>query len=258
MIGEGRTDMEVRLIDCTGNGNPDPHYAARLLVYTKNTRLEQGLETRAKIAAMSEEELTKELAYIATTIRSSWEFIDYTFEIRGVSRAFTHQLVRTRTASYAQQSQRSVNMEDFETVIPDNVRNSEVQSQLWDFCSAVINQTYKKMIEQGLSAQDARGLLPTNIKTNIIMKANLRTIADMIPKRKNLRAQDEYQAFAGMIEDCVLGVHPWAKPFLSPERLSTPSLDAMLKKALGTASPVDAPEINKALKELDALKGTWG
>jgi hypothetical protein len=27
--------VKVTLIDYTGNGNPDPHYAARLLVYTK-------------------------------------------------------------------------------------------------------------------------------------------------------------------------------------------------------------------------------
>jgi len=55
-----------------------------------------------------------------------------------------------------------------------------------------------------------------------------------------------------------LEVHPWAQPFLYPERTQTPALDALLKTALGDRSPIDAPELNKALKELDALKGTWG
>jgi hypothetical protein len=53
-------------------------------------------------------------------------------------------------------------------------------------------------------------------------------------------------------------VYPWVLPFLYPPRKATPALDTILKQALGSASPVDMPEVNKALKELDALKGTWG
>lgn len=112
---------QVNLISYTGHGNPDPHYAARLLVYTKNTRLTQGEDTRNKVAAMGLEELTEELEYISKTIRSSWEFIDYTFEILNVTRAFTHQLVRTRTGSYAQQAQRVADMSEFETRVPKTV-----------------------------------------------------------------------------------------------------------------------------------------
>jgi hypothetical protein len=56
----------------------------------------------------------------------------------------------------------------------------------------------------------------------------------------------------------VVHVHPWVEAFLYPDRTHTPALDTLLRQALGTASPVDAPEINKALKELDMLKGTWG
>src|SRR5690606_21060936 len=116
---------KVTLISYTGHGHPDPLYAARLLAYAKNTRLEQGEETRAKIEAMSEEELSKELEYIAGTIRSSWEFVDYTFEIKDVTRAFTHQLVRTRTASYAQQAQRVVDMGHFSAMKPETIINAD-------------------------------------------------------------------------------------------------------------------------------------
>jgi hypothetical protein len=53
-------------------------------------------------------------------------------------------------------------------------------------------------------------------------------------------------------------VHPWTKPFLEPDRLATPAIDQMLSEALGKGSPIDKPLVNKALKELDKLKGTWG
>lgn len=250
--------MKVTLIDYTGNGHPDPLYAARLLVYTKNTRLEQGIETRTKVSMMPQEELTKELHYIATTIRSSWEFVDYVFEIRDVTRAFTHQLVRTRTGSYAQQAQRVVDMSGFGSLTPDTAKNNLKALAAWEATMAAIQDGYRALKELGVPAQDCRGVLPTNVYTNIIAKFNLRTLADLIGKRKNLRAQGEYADVARAMEKEVLAVHPWTESFLNPERTLTPALDKLLKDALGDGGPLDKPEVNAALKELDALKGTWG
>lgn len=251
---------KVTLISYTGHGHPDPLYAARLLAYTKNTRLEQGEETRAKIEAMSEEELSKELEYIAGTIRSSWEFVDYTFEIKDVTRAFTHQLVRTRTASYAQQAQRVVDMGHFSAMKPETVISADEEDGFsrWDELMDHISSVYRYYQKKGVPNQDCRGMLPTNVHTNIIMKANLRTMADLLAKRKNLRAQGEYGEVAAMMEAEILRVHPWTEPFLNPVRTRTPALDELLKDALGTASPIDRPKINAALKELDTLKGVWG
>jgi flavin-dependent thymidylate synthase len=250
--------MQVHLIDYTGAGHADPLYAAKLLAYTKNTRLEQSVDGFKRFLRMTEEELTPELDYISKTLRSSWEFIDYTFQIRDVTRAFTHQLVRTRTASYAQQAQRVVNMGEFGNLKPDTVQEIPEASEAWDKLMSDISTTYQKMQLLGVPNQDCRGVLPTNVMTNIIVKMNLRTLADIIGKRKNLRAQGEYADVARGMEAAVLEIHPWTKPFLDPERKRTPALDTLLAQALGSASPVDKPEINSALKELDTLKGTWG
>lgn len=249
--------MKVNLISYTGHGSPDPMYAAKLLVYTKNTRLEQGADTRAKIDAMTAEELKKELDYIAGTIRSSWEFVDYVFEIQDVTRAFTHQLVRTRTGSYAQQAQRVVDMHTFEVLMPQTVGDCDVE-EVWSDCMAQIRAAYNQMSSAGVPNQDCRGVLPTNVLTNIIAKFNLRTMADLLAKRKNARAQGEYADVAREMERLILEVHPWTEPFINPERNRTPALDALLKEALGAKGPLDLPEVNKALKELDGLKAVWG
>jgi hypothetical protein len=58
--------------------------------------------------------------------------------------------------------------------------------------------------------------------------------------------------------DRVLEVMPWTKPFIYPERMMTPNLDEIIKDALAGRTPFTAPQINAALKELDALKGVWG
>lgn len=249
--------MNVNLIYYTGAESQDPWYAARLLVYTKNTRLTQGEDTRYNIfVRMTPDEISHELDYISKTIRSSWEFVDYVFEIQGVTRAFTHQLVRTRTASYAQQAQRVVNMSEFEALKPDTVKGAGTE-EVWDKAVDQIKDSYAYLHAQGIPAQDCRGLLPTNVLTNIIMKVNLRTLADLSGKRDNPRAQGEYVDVIRAMKKEVLAVHPWAKSFLEPERTATPHLDKIMSD-LAQGEVFNKPELNAALKEIDALKGTWG
>lgn len=250
--------MQVALIYYTGMGMADPLWAARHLIYTKDTRLQQGEVSRAKVAAMTGLEVEEQLKYIASTIRSSWEFIDYHFEISGVTRAFTHQFVRTRTGSYAQQSQRSVFLEDFTVTMPESIKGAPGLGSVWTEVIEKIREGYGKLYAAHISAQDCRGLLPTNVQTNIIAKFNLRTMADLLAKRKNLRAQGEYANVAKAMEAAIYKVHPWAHGFLAPDRTATPELDALLAASLGSASPVDKPKLNAALKELDGLKATWG
>lgn len=251
--------MKVSLINYTGFGHPNPLFAAALLAYTKNTRLEQGEEGFARFLAMSEDELKPELEYIAGTLRSSWEFIDFQFQIEGVTRAFTHQFVRTRTASYAQQAQRVVDLKDMAVDTPQTVKDAGgVALKAWNAGIESIKQSYAIMQAAGIPNQDCRGIVPTNILTNITAKINLRTLADLVGKRQNLRAQGEYADVVRGMVACVLEVMPWVEPFLYPDRLATPALDKLLQEALGDSGPLDKPEINEALKELDKLKGTWG
>lgn len=250
--------IKVKLFDYTGKGHPLPDYAARILAYTKNTRLEQGEDGLSKFMIMSQEDLAAELKYIANTLRTSWEFVTFTFQIIGVTRAFTHQLVRTRTASYAQQAQRVVDLSEAMVSEPETVASSPEAHAVWSDAVKTIQQAYSSLQKLGIPNQDCRGIVPTNIQTNIAVHMNLRVLADLVGKRQNLRAQGEYaDVVRGMVEE-VIGVMPWVEPFLYPERTATPALDAILKDALGSQSPIDVPFINDALKELDKLKGVWG
>jgi thymidylate synthase (FAD) len=52
---------------------------------------------------------------------SPLEHVSFTFGIEGVSRSLTHQLVRHRIASFSQQSQRYVKLDQFEYVIPKEI-----------------------------------------------------------------------------------------------------------------------------------------
>lgn len=248
----------ITLIDYTGIESVDTLYAARLLLYVKATRLTQGQATRNHFKRMTLDEVLDGLKEVANSIRSSWEFINYTFEIQGVTRAYTHQQVRTRVGvSFAQQAQRVADMGEFETLVPESVKVAGM-TDAWNAHMLMTQDFYQRMQQADVPNQDCRGVLPTNVLTNIIMQVNLRTLADLVGKRTSLRAQGEYSSVIQRCARLVEAVHPWAKMFLYPERTQTPALDALLKSTLGDRSPVDAPELNAALKELDLLKGTWG
>lgn len=249
----------VKLLDHTGACASDPgDYAARLLIYIKNTRLEQSSETRAAINAWPAERVKDELDYIANTIRSSWEFVDYTFQVTFVTRAYTHQQVRTRTASYAQQAQRVVDLsKGFDTLIPATVINAD-NGKMWNEVCEVIRNVYARYHGLGVPVQDCRGLLPTNVLTNIAIKMNLRTLADLVGKRDNPRAQGEYEMVVKRMVSRALEVHPWITPFVYPDRNKTPFLDQLVRERMGTGSPINDPVLNGAMKEVDLLKAVWG
>lgn len=185
-----------------------------LLLFTKSTRLNLSPGLMEEIRIWSPERKQQELAYMANTIPSSWEFVDYVFLVEGVSRAYTHQQVRTRSASYAQQSMRVLNMEDFDYVFTAHNQSDPAAMAAIDLCLDRIKTTYRRLIELGQPEEDARGVLPTNIATNIVCKFNLRTFVELSRSRLGGRTQAEYQAVVTAMVDEVLKVHPWAEQFI--------------------------------------------
>ncbi len=55
---------------------------------------------------------------------SPLEHVSFTFGVEGISRACSHQIVRHRIASYSQQSQRYVKLDQFEYIIPPEIEKS--------------------------------------------------------------------------------------------------------------------------------------
>lgn len=194
--------MNVTLLSYT----PD---ALNLLLRTKNTRLKFDQDP----ADWPEEQRQEHLSYMRDTIKSSWEFVDYVFEIEGVTRAFTHQLVRTRTGSYAQEAMRVIDAREHEIVMPEPLKNNEAGAAEWRIAEAEIRRAYGFLIDSGVAAQDARGILPTNITTSICAKFNLRTLHETAKLRLCTRTQGEYQEVFRLMRQRVFEVHPWVDKY---------------------------------------------
>lgn len=185
-----------------------------LLILSKSTRLELSQSLVTDIEKMSEWDKLKQLEYMVNTIQSSWEFMDISFLIEGVSRAFTHQFVRNREGSYAQQTMRILNVNGFDYITGPSIANNEHLNSVYTNMMEDINNTYNYLISKGAKIEDARGILPTNICTNILVKHNLRSLSKMMASRASERTQSEYRDVVdAMYEACVLE-WPWIAPFL--------------------------------------------
>jgi flavin-dependent thymidylate synthase len=140
-----------------------------------------------------------------TRLQAPLEFIDLHFLIEGVTRAFTHQLVRQRTGVYIQESMRFAVKTNamMEVAYPPSIAGLPDDHPLrvmWDKSVMFITTRYNDLVNAGVPAEDARGLLPTNITTRIHYKTNLRNLAEQAGLRLCSQAQYEWkQVWDGII-----------------------------------------------------------
>lgn len=250
------TNIQVDLIDFTGAGTSDPQWrAARLLAFTKNTRLNMAPEGFERFLAMPLEELKEELGYIVNTLPSSWEFVDATFVIREVSRACAQQITRTRWSpmeadifgSYAMQAQRVTDMSAAPCHVPEAVKQGD--PHLYDHYTASLRRSlvaYETAIADGMHQEDARGLLPMHMSSNLVVKFNLRSLAELCRKRSSIRVQGEYNEVVRQMRALLIDQWPWVAPFFDmKEELASAILLKLaeeVQERAGLSDPFDEKE----------------
>lgn len=238
---------KIELIDYTGIGRTDQQWhAADVMIFTKQTRLNLSAGLMAEVKSWSEERKRQELDYMAKTIKSSWEFVDLTFLISGVSRAVAQQITRTRNASYAMQSMRVTDASEFEVVI--NPKLTAEQRMVFRNSVEFTKHQYARLVKSGAPLEDARGVLPLNTECNLVCKYNFRSFTDLIKARKSLRAQGEYYEIAHAMEQLVKEAWPWSEPFfVSDADLAIKTLEAIAKELGITTGRGHGWEIAKAI-----------
>lgn len=221
----------VTLIEYTGKGLPNEMWhAADILIMTKNTRLQAGASALTTIAAMPLEKKVEALEGAATTIRSSWEFIDVTFLIERVSRACAQQMTRTRNASFAMQSQRVVSMDEASFENPFKEKG-EPRAELFKNACTQAASHYRELIDSGAPKEAARAVLPLATHCNVLAKYNFRAFVELVAARSSLRTQDEYAAIVAAMKSAVVAAWPWSHLFFAhPNDLAAKLLEEAAKE----------------------------
>lgn len=194
----------------------------------------------------------EERRYYLTQVQKSalampLESVNFHFRITGVTRGFTHQMVRQRTAAYSQESTRFAVKETVPVGLPPSLEGTVPWGQVlrqvfadlyprenyddwkagsvsdrwqsvvqyatehaspqqlwrkdWDEFVEDCEKTYNRLVNSGMPAEDARGLLPTNLLTQLNYFTNLRNYKDEAGKRLCTQAQSEWRiVFSKMME----------------------------------------------------------
>lgn len=244
---------EVKLISYTGHGHPDPLYAAKLLAFTKSTRLNMDPEGFDTFMKKSDAEIMAELEYMAGTIPSSWEFGDLTFLISKVSRATAQQITRTRTATFAMQSQR---VTDMSNVSWDKHYSEETFGVDLSFDTRMRSgiANYKAVVESGMSLEDARDLLPIGVHCNLVAKYNFRTVVETVIARQSIRVQGPYREVVHQMKAEVLRVWPWAATFFRPRQERAVEMLQEVAEQLAEAGAVYKGPAGQIAKAIDLIK----
>jgi len=123
----------------------------------------------------------------------------FTFDLQGISRAASHQIVRHRIASFSQQSQRYVRVtrsygylkppgipEDLK--VPVEIQGHKLELNFTDVMD-LTRQAEEGLASKGIKAEDARYLRPNAATTNIVMSMSPRQLIHFF----NLRCAPDAQ-----------------------------------------------------------------
>ncbi|WIV13126.1 FAD-dependent thymidylate synthase [Proteiniborus sp. MB09-C3] len=149
------------------------------------------------------------------------EHVSFTFGVEGVSRVLTHQLVRHRIgASYSQQSQRYVKLQQFDYIIPPSIEaipeakvmfiEAMEQDQKYynELTDILFTKHYERLRQAGssenkarkdaekMAIEDARYVFPNACETKIVFTMNARALFNFFNKRCCNRAQWEIRELA--------------------------------------------------------------
>lgn len=217
--------MKVQLIAHTPN--PEKVVAAAAKLCYSNAEIDTLLDGLT-------EEKSKEFVAMLSSLghESPTEHVSFTFAIEGVSRSLLAQITRHRIASYSVQSQRYVNLKQFEYVTPPEIakdekaleefkRSMDLAAENYLKTTAVLKETHKaRMLSEGMdektanrmaekqAIEDARFILPNACTTKMIVTMNVRSLNNFFAHRCCNRAQWEIRELADKMLELVLEVAP--------------------------------------------------
>jgi thymidylate synthase ThyX len=127
----------------------------------------------------------------STKLNTPLEMLETVWLVKGVTRAFTHQAVRTRIgASFVQESMRFLGHKGIYQVLAlggakDNLEAFDIYAE----AASHDIVAYEKLLYLGVSSEDARGILPTNILTAVYVGYAMSSLRLVYTQRMCCQAQ---------------------------------------------------------------------
>ena len=127
---------------------------------------------------------------------STIEHVAYTFAIQDVSRGLQQQLTRHRLANFSIQSTRYNDVENMGFWKAPAIERNEILSKEYDEFLKTAAGFYRHLMNEGISKEDARDVLPLALNSNIVMTMNCRELIHFFELRLCMKAQKEIRDLA--------------------------------------------------------------
>lgn len=213
---EQRGQIRVRLLNAT----PDPLGSIAALCAQYEGRVIRDL------SEVTDEERRSYLDDMGKTVLSGpLEAAQFHFQIEGVTRSITHQMVRSRASFFAQESLRFAVPEGSwseEIPLPASLSGDLTVGswqwnarRTWQQQMDIAQVHYARLIELGMPAEEARGVLPHDMPTRIHWICDLRTLLAEAGKRTCTQAQFPWRImFAGIAKELRVWGEPAARRYV--------------------------------------------
>ncbi|MBN2435397.1 MAG: FAD-dependent thymidylate synthase [Spirochaetes bacterium] len=173
---------------------------------------EKLIEEAGRTCYLSFDKTGSNTSFISNAIRrghlSIIEHACASFRIKGASRAFTHQLVRHRVASFSQQSQRYVDENNFNYTIPPSIEANAQALKLYNSFMEQARDVYTNLRSMNILKEDARFVLPNALESEIVFTANFRELRHLFDLRLKKSAQWEIRMVALQMLQIVKNIAP--------------------------------------------------
>jgi thymidylate synthase (FAD) len=203
-------------------GRNDKNYANLEVNILQYPTREQFLKLMSKASVavrgniVGDEEIDEEMAedMLRGGLNQSLEWMQVIFEVGGVSRGVTHQLVRTRKASFAQQSMRYANMGTFNARVPVEISQNPKAFAIWLGAIEASRKAYAELTAMGIPMQDARTICPIATQTYIICSYPLSEFLALYSYRACHQFYPEMVFLMGLMKAKLVEVCPWLEPHI--------------------------------------------
>ena len=168
------------------------------------------LEIAGRVCYKSEDKITPESAvkFISSILKRGHESVieHFSFSVKFiVDRGVSHEIVRHRLASYSQESTRYCNYAkngfggEITVIEPIFLEPGTDGYEVWKKACENAEQSYFDMLDWGCLPEEARDVLPTSVKTEIVMTANLREWRHFLRLRTSKAAHPQIREVANML-----------------------------------------------------------
>lgn len=201
-VNVGIDNIEVELVQ-----DFDDEQLQKVFTYAINATL--GIDPRDPPAPVDWEEMMK------GGLQTALEDIRIAFAVYRVSRASTHQIVRSRRAAFHQQSMRAHYYGERPGFkMPESVWIKDGAREAFLEAMVAAHRAYSIACAHGVSYQDARYILPEGTENFIMCEYSLAEFINVYAYRACSMFQWEIVYIVRRMREKLLEKHPWLEPYI--------------------------------------------